>query len=379
MKQLPLARVLAELSSSTGVTFDQARTMPASIYNSEELQEHEVERLFSREWICVGRGAEILNPGDYLTFDIVNHPVLVVRQDDASVQAFSNVCVHRSAKLVDGCGSARRFVCPYHAWTYALDGRLTATRFMQETPEFRNDEHRLQRLKTEIWQGFIYVTLNESATPVAQRLSGLASVIGSYQIANYRHAFSVDEIWPANWKCFVENFMDAYHLFKVHAETFGKSGHYEDLTRMHDGEEHYTYHLVDGHETDPSGAAHPANDWLDATLRRTTVLACVFPSHTIQLQPDMLWYVTVQPAGTDHFRMRWSVSVPEEILASLSDPQSHIEELREFLSAVNAEDHSVVQRVFMGLRSGANVAGPMSWLERNVYRFDQYLARQLND
>ena len=117
--------------------------------------------------------------------------------------------------------------------------------------------------------------------------------------------------------------MDAYHLFKVHAKTFGQSGHYEDLTRLYDGGNHYTYHLVDSREGDPGGVAHRDNHWIRREFRRTTVLACVFPSHTMQLQPDFLWYVTVQPHGVDHFRMRWSVSVPDEILADLIVVGSH--------------------------------------------------------
>ena len=372
-----LDRTLSALAAATAAEFETARSMPSSIYASEGLLALEVERLFRGDWICVGLAAEIPTSGDYLTFQIIDHPVLVVRQDDATVSAFSNICAHRAAKVVDGSGNASRFVCPYHAWTYACDGRLIGTRFMQDTPGFDPTEHRLRRLRCETWEGFIYVTLNPDIESVADRLEDLRAVIGSYRIADYQHAFTVEERWPANWKCFVDNYMDAYHLFKVHANTFGQSGHYEDLTRLHDGGDHFTYHLVDSREGDEHSMAHPDNHWLEDGLRRTTVLACVFPAHTMQLQPDMLWSVMVQPDGVDHFRMRWSVSVPGEILDGVEDPAAHIAHWREFLSAVNAEDEAVVERAFAGLKAGTDIRGPMSYLERNVYRFGQYLARRL--
>lgn len=371
------SRLNRSLKAATAADFEFARSMPSEFYTSSEMLLLEQHRLFSLEWICVGRTAEIPKAGDFSTFEIVDHPILIVRQDDASIEAFSNVCLHRGAKLVEGRGATKRFVCPYHAWTYSLDGRLTGARFMDKTPGFEVSRHRLVKLRCEVWEGFIYVTLNADISPVAERLSALHSVIGSYRIADYRHVFTKDEIWPANWKCFVENYMDAYHLFKVHAKTFGQSGHYEDLTRLYDGGNHYTYHLVDSREGDSSSVAHPDNHWLHKDLRRTTVLACIFPSHTLQLQPDYLWYVTVQPHGVDHFRMRWSVSIPNEILDDLKDPQAHIDALIEFLGAVNAEDEAIVSRAYAGLRANTSICGPLSYLERNVYRFDQYLARQV--
>ena len=372
-----VGEILAELSTATAGQFETACAMPPRIYASPEVFSLETEKIFPNEWICVGRTAEISQAGDYLTIDIVDYPVLVVRQQDGTLEAFSNICLHRSTKLVDGCGSSKRFVCPYHAWTYALDGGLVGTRFMEETPGFELSNHRLHRLRYEIWEGFIYVTLNPEIESVAERLTGLQSVIGRYRIADYRHAFTIEERWPANWKCFIDNYMDVYHLFKVHAKTFGKFGHYENLTRLFDGGDHYTYHLVDLRGGDSTGIAHPANDWLDEAFRRTTVLACVFPSHTMQLQPDFLWYVTVQPHGVDQFRIRWSVSVPGEILDDVDDPQGHIEELKAFLSAVNAEDEAIIGRAFAGLRAGTDIRGRLSRLERNVYRFGQYLARKL--
>ena len=375
--------LLNKLAEATAVDFEHAASMPPEIYYSAEFLALEIEEIFRKEWICIGRTAEIPNTGDYLTFELLDQSVVAIRQKDASIKVFANVCAHRCAKLLEARGNSDRIVCPYHAWTYRTDGQLIAAPYMDQTPGFNVKDHRLKEVRREVWQGYIYITLNPAAVSVSQRLAGFEKIIGRYRIEDYVHAFTREEIWPANWKNFIENFMDAYHIFKVHKDTFGKYGSAEQATTMHDGDDNFTYHLVDigaqTHNTSDSGAgvAHPDNTHLEGGWRTLTVLGCVFPAHTMQLQPDMLWYVTVQPHGIDHFRMRWSLSIPPEIMNGIDDPEQYIEETRELLTAVNAEDEDIIGKVFQGVKSRQAAPGPYAYLERNVFHFGRYLARQL--
>ena len=381
--ELTMKDLLNSLARATALEFEQATSMPPQIYYSIDLLDLEIEEIFRKEWICIGRTAEIPNTGDYLTFEFLDQSVIAIRQKDASIKVFANVCAHRCTKLLEDRGNSGRIVCPYHAWTYRTDGQLIAAPYMDQTPGFDVKDYRLKEVRWEVWQGYIYITLNQDAVSVSERLAGFEKVIGRYQIENYIHAFTCDAIWPANWKCFVENYMDAYHIFKVHKDTFGKYGSAEEVTTMYDGDDNFTYHLVDigaqTHNTSDSGAgvAHPDNKHLDGSWRTLTVLGCVFPAHTMQLQPDMLWYVTVQPHGVGHFRMRWSVSIPPEIMNGIDNPEQYIEETRELLIAVNTEDEGIIRRVFQGARSSQATPGPYAYLERNVFRFGQYLARRL--
>ncbi len=375
--------LLNKLAEAAAVDFEHAASMPPEIYYSTDLLALEIEEIFRKEWICIGRTAEIPNTGDYLTFELLDQSVVAIRQKDASIEVFANVCAHRCAKLLEDRGNSDRIVCPYHAWTYRTDGQLIAAPYMDQTPGFNIKDYRLKEVRREVWQGYIYITLNPAAVSVSQRLAGFEKIIGRYRIEDYVHAFTCDEIWPANWKNFIENFMDAYHIFKVHKDTFGKYGAVEQATTLHDGDDNFTYHLVDigsqTHNTSDSGAgvAHPDNTYLEGGWRTLTVLGCVFPAHTMQLQPDMLWYVTVQPHGIDHFRMRWSVSIPPEIMNGIDDPEQYIEETRELLTAVNAEDEDIIGKVFQGVKSRQAAPGPYAYLERNVFHFGRYLARQL--
>jgi phenylpropionate dioxygenase-like ring-hydroxylating dioxygenase large terminal subunit len=369
-----LLQLLAENASAS---FDAAKSLPPSIYHSSEILELERERLFRKEWICLGRTAEIPKQGDFLCRDIIDAPVFVVRQRDDSVKAFANVCVHRSSRLLSGAGHVSRISCPYHSWTYELDGQLIGAPFMDKTPGFDVANHKLKVLPCETWEGFIYVSLHAEPIPFATRLGALTDLVADFRMPDYVPVFAEEETWDTNWKCLVENFMDAYHLHRVHKHSFGKHGSSEDQTELFAGEEAFTYHYVQEDEGPSSVNAHPDNTWLQGSDRRRTWLISIFPSHVIQLQPDMLWYLSILPIGLDKVNIRWAVSIPAEILDSAEDRQSTIDDMMGLLHQVNSEDRPVVENVFRTTASPDAVQGPLSYLERNVWEFGRYLARNL--
>ncbi|MFK7731557.1 MAG: aromatic ring-hydroxylating dioxygenase subunit alpha [Pseudomonadales bacterium] len=363
--------------------FASALTAPPEIYSSNEIHALERDKIFAKEWICVGRTQEIPETGDYLTSQLEEHSIIVIRQKDGTVKALSNVCLHRCAQLLTGNGNIKSIVCPYHAWVYQLDGRLSNTIHMERTPNFEETSRALPEVKSEVWQGFIYITLNADAAPVKSLLSEFEEVVRDYQLEHYVHAFTYEEVWPANWKCFVENYLDAYHIFKVHKKTFGAYGNFESDTELFEGGEQFTYHLIVGddeasYRADPADSiVHPMNTSLQGKWRATTVLAAVFPSQTMQIQPDLLWYVTVLPEGVDHFKMRWSVSIPPEIMQD-NKASDYVEAARSLLCEVNAEDEAIIQRVYEGSKDPMAARSPYSWLESNVFQFGRYLARMLS-
>lgn len=369
--------LLQLLAQNANASFSDAKSLPPSIYHSSEILKLEQEHLFQKEWICIGRTAEIPDQGDFLCRDIVNAPVFVVRQRDDSVKAFANVCVHRSSRLLSGAGHLSRISCPYHSWTYELDGQLIGAPFMDKTPGFDVANHKLKELVCETWQGFIYASLQADPEPVGERLSELTGLVGDFRMANYVPVFSEEETWNTNWKCLVENFMDAYHLHRVHKKSFGKYGSSEDQTHLFTGEDAFTYHYVQEDEGPRSVNAHPDNSWLQGPDRRRTWLINIFPSHVMQLQPDMLWYLSILPDGLDKVNIRWAVSIPAEILEGAKVGQAIIDEVMELIRQVNSEDRPIVENVFRATASPDAAQGPLSYLERNVWEFGRYLARNL--
>ncbi len=113
-----------ELHANVSVPFERAQAMPKSVYTSPEFVAQEMEHIFAKDWICAGRAEALPNPGDYMTMDLAGEPVIVLRDRDGQMRALSNVCRHRMSTLLEGRGNVRAIVCPYHAWTYNLDGAL---------------------------------------------------------------------------------------------------------------------------------------------------------------------------------------------------------------------------------------------------------------
>ena len=380
------ASIWSELAGHAQLSFDEARMLPSAAYTSTEVLAREHERVFAAEWICVGRTADLPNRGDYLTAvipsaDGESRSLIVLRGDDGVIAAFDNVCAHRGSPLLQGCGNEARITCPYHAWVYRLDGQLIGAPYMNHTLDsggnaFSPADYRLTPLRLEQWEGFLFVTQSPDAKDLLSSLAGLTEVVGRYQMANYVPVFRQVDVWDTNWKLLYENFMDAYHVFKVHKNSFAKDGDNTLDTTMHAGTDHHAHHVVVHHADAGAGVAHLANTSLTGDWRRTIVLGAAFPSHVMQLQPDWLWYLQLSPIGVDRVRIRWDVSVAPEVLADQADADAYVADLLELLNMVNAEDRPIVEGVYRSVRPRMT-RGPLSYLERNVYDFDRYIANKL--
>ena len=370
------AELLSEIRRTAQLPADKARALPPAAYVSPALLELEIANIFHREWICLGREDQIPHHGDYFSYDIVGQPVFVVRRKDGSIGAYSNSCLHRGSELLQGSGNCRGISCPYHAWSYDLEGRLDAAPFMDRVAGFDVRDHRLPEIRLESWHGFLYGTLNEDLAPVAERLAGLESVALRYRIGEYRHVLDETEVWNTNWKCLIENFLEPYHLFRVHPKTFNPGSPTGSQIYL-PGAEAYTHHLSpDAEELVARGPVIDRD--LERGAMHNTVIACVFPAHLIQLGPDHLWYLSLQPDGTDRVRIRWRLALPAESLES-PDAEKTIESFRELLTAVNLEDRATVEGVRRGVDSVLARGGPLSPFDWNLSDFWRYLANNLTN
>ncbi len=374
------------LADHSRLPFEEGRMLPSAAYTSTDVLAREHERIFANEWICVGRTADLSERGDYLTAllpatDGGQRSIIVLRGDDGTFAAFDNMCAHRGSPLLQGCGHEARITCPYHAWVYRLDGQLIGAPYMNRTVDsngkaFNPADHRLTSLRLEKWEGFLFVTQNAGAADLHAQLAGLTEVVGRYRMAEYVPVFRHVDVWDTNWKLMYENFMDAYHVFKVHKNSFAKDGDNTLDTTMHAGTDYYAHHVVVHHADAGSGVAHPTNTSLTDDWRRTIVLGAAFPAHVMQLQPDWLWYLQLSPIGVDRVRIRWDVSVAPEVLAEQADPDAYVAELLDLLNTVNAEDRPIVEGIFRAVHPSMT-RGPLSYLERNVYDFDRFIATSL--
>ena len=207
------------LTKASSVPVELSSAMPSGYYVSEEFRILEEEHVFRKEWVCLGRAAEIAEPGSYYTTTVINEPLLVTKDRNHEITVLSNVCRHRGNIIASGSGKLSRFTCGYHAWTYDLRGRLIGAPFMNEVKGFDPTVCSLPRFKTEIWQGFLFVNLSGKAKPLAPRLEQLMPYLENYEIDKRPHAFTKEATWATNWKCLAENFMEGYHLDVTHPTT----------------------------------------------------------------------------------------------------------------------------------------------------------------
>ena len=368
----PALSPTAELRANVALPFGQAVAMPKSVYTSPEFAALEQRHIFARDWLCAGRADALRAPGDYLTMDISGEPILVLRDQDGIVRAMSNVCRHRMSTLLEGRGTTRSIVCPYHAWTYNLDGTLRAAPAMTRNDGFCKDRIALPPVRCEVWLGWIMVTLNPDAPPVADRLAGVSDLIGPFQMEAYVESFREEFRWATNWKVLAENFMESYHLPVCHAGTIG--GHV-DLLKMScpEGLPAFNFHSILKNDALDLALAHPANMRLQGDQRRTTWLLSVYPSLMITLSPGYFWYLSLTPDGPGHVHVVFGGGLAPDYAA---DPASadHFARLKALLDKVNAEDKGCVERVYRGLCAGLADPGPLSHLERPNYDFARYIA-----
>ncbi|WP_027896097.1 aromatic ring-hydroxylating oxygenase subunit alpha [Zestomonas thermotolerans] len=372
----PVAEIIAKLQKSCDLDFSDAHAMPPEVYTSEAFLELEQEHIFRSQWICVGRASRLQKPGDYLTYEIAGQPVLVLCDNQQQIRAFSNVCLHRMAVLLQGSGTVRSIVCPYHAWGYDLEGKLRGAPLMEQQGGFCKSDYQLPSVRCEVWQGWIYVTLNDDLPPVKEHLKELEALIGHYHMENYVETFQEDHVWDCNWKILAENFMESYHLPMLHRGTVGPHSRLEEM-ECPPGLEAFNYHWITKEASLPIGNAHPDNQHLEGHWRKTTALLCLYPSHLITLTPGYFWYLILQPEGVGKVRIRYGGGLSPEFV---NDPkgQEYMDELKVLLDKVNAEDRMGVESVMRGVSSPLAKPGHLSHLERPNFDFARYILKQVS-
>jgi len=363
---------IADLRSNTSVPFEQARAMPTSVYTSEDFVEAELKHVFSKDWYCVGRTDALSKPGDYVTAELAGQPIVVLRDADHQLRAMSNVCLHRMSTLLQGRGNAKTIVCPYHAWTYNLDGKLRGAPAMSQNDAFCKDHYRLPQVRCEEWLGWVFVCLDPDAETVSVQLAEVADMIAAYDMTNYSESFYEEHVWNTNWKVLAENFMESYHLPVCHAGTIGGLSKLEDMV-CPPGRPAFNYHTILKDESLRIAMAHPAkNNRLKGEERRTTYLLALYPSLMITLTPGYFWYISLHPKGPGQVHIRFGGGMSNDF-AEDTDISENFTQLKTLLDEVNVEDRGCTEKVFNGLCSDAATPGHLSHLERPNYDFAQYL------
>jgi phenylpropionate dioxygenase-like ring-hydroxylating dioxygenase large terminal subunit len=349
----------------------QASALPARCYTDAAFHAREIDAIFRREWLCVGREDELPRAGDYKSFDLLGDPLVAVRGDDGAIRVLSRVCRHRSMPVVEGAGNRRSFQCPYHLWTYALDGRLLGAPDMQRAEGFDRAACRLPALAVETWQGWIFASFDPHAAPLAPRLEGLRRAIEPYRPAAMRTGAPLVFEHEWNWKVMVENFVESYHHQGTHRETLQTivpaSGTWAD-----DADGPYVVLQNPTKDGAPIPAVFPATPGLSEEQRARFVVGAVFPFHLFSVQHDSLVWYRLEPRGVERFTLHIHLCTPPE---SEGDPghAAKADAIRGFLNAIHLEDIAACTGVQAGLRGSLAAPGRLSHLEKGVWQLNRWL------
>ncbi len=212
-----------DLSDFTPTTdLARASTMPARWYTDPQFLELEKERIFWKTWQLIGRVDMVARPGDFFTYDLLGEPLLVTRGVDGEVRAFYNVCSHRAGPVAVGKGNRKSLQCRYHGWTYALDGRLLTAPEFEGVENWRKEEVCLPSVQVELWGPFIFVNLDPEATPLVEVFGAIPTEVAraGFQPDQMQWVERRDYLVEANWKVYVDNYLEGYHIPIAHPGLF---------------------------------------------------------------------------------------------------------------------------------------------------------------
>ena len=337
---------------------DEAHALPAACYLDPGFFEAERERIFRREWHAVARWDELPEPGDYRAIDLFDEPLMLVRDESRRLRAFSRTCRHRAFPIVQGEGNAKRLVCPFHRWSYDLDGRLRAAPLMEEVPGFDREACRLPELPLEEWQGFVLVNLDLEATPLVPALKPLDEAIAPLGFRELVRADTLRFDSPWNWKVMVENFMESYHHMGAHADTLQRSN---PAKGTHSVEVEGPFALLE------NPAVRDAEPFWVMQIFPTLLL-----SLSRGASPFATWY-EMRIDRHDHFDLHIHLLLPPDAAAN----ERAVAGMRRAIETIHGEDIPMCSGIQRGLRSRLWTPGRLSRHERTLWRFHRYLAGRL--
>ena len=363
------------------------RSLPGPSFTSQAEFAREREAILFADWFCLGREESLPGPGDYLAADVAGESILVVRgADGRSLAGFYNLCRHRGSRLfpVAGCQPAGDLArsgcagatirCPYHGWTYRLDGSLRSAPFLPSLRRYR-DQLALHPVAVTTWGGFVFVRLGQGEGSLADQLNGADGRLAAYSLAELRSARRLVYRVAANWKVICENYNECYHCGPVHPELCdlipafrrGGGGELDWDTGIPHRDGTYTFTLTGTTRRAP----FPGLPASDVTRHRGEL---VLPNLMLSLSADHVAAFTVWPHDAGHTTVLCDFLFhPDEIARDDFDPSDAVE----FWDLVNRQDWSICEQVQDGMSSRMFTAGYLAPMEQPSADVGRYITRRL--
>ena len=357
-----------------------AQTLPARYYTDAQLFDREMERIFARRWIAAGRVDEVSEPGSFVTRIVGRESLIIVCDRQDRLQAFFNVCRHRGTRI---CSAPRgnfgeTIQCPYHAWTYGLDGRLVGAPHMDNVPGFNRDDYPLHRVAVDEWDGHIFLHLTGGRDQsLRQQLDALPEKFRAWQMGELRLGTRIVYDVRANWKLIIQNYSECLHCPIIHP-ALNRLSHYlsGENEPAHSAYIGGRMDLRPGFETfSTDGLRHRGClPGLAAEDRSRIYFYAVLPNLLLSPHPDYVMTQTLWPRACDRTEIvsEWLFH-PDQI----SRPDFTMDDVITFWDETNRQDWHVSELSQLGIASRAYSPGPYSDREDLLYQFDRMIVEML--
>ncbi len=347
---------------------------PPYFFTPPEFYEREIENIFLKEWLCVGRVDQLQKPGDYFTVDWPEAPICVALDQSGEMHAFSPVCRHRSTLVASGEGNVRFFQCPYHGWTYSLSGELVGAPDMERTRDFEKSLYCLPPLKLSQWEGFIFVNLNPEAESFGRRLESLSKRLAPYGMKDMKLYDRQLYDLGCNWKIYVDNTAEEYHVNYAHARSIAPYYPTEVFTPQ---ESQGTWEMLLGRQpgeaqTLSGESALPPNPALSDEQTRELVIVIIYPNMVLINNSVGMNYGITLPLGPDRCRLLMGSCFPEAAMKHPAFAEAAVK-LEEARVQIMSEDTAVCESAHRGMKSRLAGRGRYSYREQLTHRLHQYV------
>ena len=370
---------MSQFLKTTQIAVNGARTLPGRYYVAPEILAHEFDRIFTQRWLCVGREDQIARPGDYFLQPVGNESIIVLRDRSGTVRAYYNVCRHRGTRLCEDHRGrfSETIQCPYHAWTYSLDGRLIGAPSSGDIEGFTKSDYPLHKVAIESWEGFLFLNLADNPEPFAQAFGPLIGRFTRFNLPRLAVARTIEYDVQANWKLLFQNYSECYHCGPVHPPL-------AKITPPTSGEND----LIEGPFTGGFMVINEGSESLTLSGRSCGLMVgdlpeedhnrvyyyAIFPNMLLSLHPDYVMFHTLWPEAPHRTRIFCSWLFHPD---TLTDPSWNPEDGIQFWDMTNRQDWHICEQSQLGVQSRAYQPGPYSRREALSVQFDREVLKAL--
>ncbi len=362
----------------TGDTLTQgAKTLAQRFFVAADVFDEEQEKIFAGRWVLVGHQSEIARPGDFFLGDVAGESLIISRDRDDVVRGFYNVCRHRGTRLCEEArGHAAAIQCPYHAWTYGLDGRLVGAPHMDEVNGFRKEEFSLHPVNLAIWEGFIFENLGDDPIPLEEWFAPLARKFSHWNLGKLRSVKRVEYDVKANWKLMFENYSECYHCPGVHPMLSKVSPYDSAENDLTEGPFLGGFMKINkGKSLTMSGEACALRIGNREAEEERVFYYSIFPNMLLSMHPEYVMVHQLWPQSPERTLIvcDWFFH-PEAAERADFNPEDAIE----FWDVTNKQDWHVCELSQQGIASRAYEPGPYSSRETIPAAWDREYLRQMS-